>query len=169
MEQELPPYINNPANVFVLRQAEISNIYQNIFIDLQSEEETYLTKNYLNNLIQEKLDNCLLCRRLIAYPQKYQIILTLSDLFIYPIIQIYFHFTLHIKWINSKELYLENINGTKYCNGCHLIIKLFSTHITSAKILIQLKRHILIRNNETKFYCSRAYQLFCKTLHKKIL
>ena len=64
MEQELPPYINNPPNVFVLTQAEISNIYQNIFIDLQSEEETYLTKNYLNNLIQEKLDNCLLCRRL---------------------------------------------------------------------------------------------------------
>ena len=64
MEQELPPYINNPPNVFILTQAEISNIYQNIFKDLSSEEETYLTKNYLNNFIQEKLENCLFCARL---------------------------------------------------------------------------------------------------------
>ena len=64
MEQEPPLYINNPPNVFVLTQTEISNIYQNIFEDLSSEEEKFMTKNYLNNLIQVKLDNCLLCRRL---------------------------------------------------------------------------------------------------------
>ena len=60
MEQELPPYINNPPNVFVLTQAEISNIYQNKFEDLSSQQETFMTNNYFINLIQDKLDNCLL-------------------------------------------------------------------------------------------------------------
>ena len=64
MEQELPMLINNPPNVFVLTQAKISNNYQNIFEDLSSQEENVMTENYLINLIQDKLDNCLLCKRL---------------------------------------------------------------------------------------------------------
>ena len=64
MEYKPTMYQNNPPNVFILTQDEVSNIYHYIFEDLSSQEETFKTKNYLNNLIQEKLDNCLWSRRL---------------------------------------------------------------------------------------------------------
>ena len=57
-------YEINPPDVYVLSQLEISSIYQQVLVEIRSFGQSNFTETLLLNLINEKLDDCLLCLRL---------------------------------------------------------------------------------------------------------
>ena len=56
--------IINLPDIYILSQLEISSIYQQVLVELRSFGQSNSTETLLLNLINEKLDDCLLCLRL---------------------------------------------------------------------------------------------------------
>ena len=57
-------YEINPPDIYILSQLEISSIFQQALVELRSLGQSNSTETLLLNLINEKLDDCLLCLRL---------------------------------------------------------------------------------------------------------